>query len=341
MIECDPREQENRKMISNPQEVRALSQDLANSTWTLGAIGALLESGLVEHLRELRSVDELAALCPGMTRGRIERCVAVAATAGVVVAEGPRYRLAPGMMPFAQPPMRSVLQGEIRTTLMQVMALLDSSSDPRPLPGWRHTSAALLQSQGDASAMFAPALKASIAPSLGDLAARLERPGARFLDVGVGVASLTIAMCRAWPALHVVGLDTFDVPLGLARQNVERAGLADRVELRHVAVQDLHDEASFDLAWMPSFFIPAPVLASAAARVHAALRPGGWLLFPIGGLGGDDQRARAVFALINELWGGPVLFAAEAESLLKEAGFSTVRVLPGPASTPPFVVAQR
>ena len=75
-------------MIGNPQEMRALSQDLANSTWTLGAIGALLESGLVEHLREPRSADELAARCPGLSKGRIERSLAVAAAAGVVVAEG-------------------------------------------------------------------------------------------------------------------------------------------------------------------------------------------------------------------------------------------------------------
>jgi 2-polyprenyl-3-methyl-5-hydroxy-6-metoxy-1,4-benzoquinol methylase len=333
--------QEDRTMIGNPQEMRALSQELSNSAWTLGAIGALLESGLVEHLREPRSADELAARCPGLSRGRIERSLAVAATAGVVVAEGTNYRLAPGMMPFSQPPMRAVLQGEVRTTLMQVMALVDSSSDPRPLPGWRHTSAALLQSQGDASALMAPALKANIAPTLGDLAARLERPGARFLDVGVGVASLAISMCRCWPGLQVVGLDTFDVPLGLARQNVERAGLADRIELRQVAVEELHDEESFELAWVPSFFIAAPAMATAVARVRASLRPGGWMLFPIAGLPGNDERARAVFALITELWGGPVLSTSEAESLLKEAGFSTVRVLPGPGSTPPFVVAQR
>jgi Methyltransferase domain len=328
-------------MIGNPQEMRGLSQELSNATWTLGAIGALLESGLVEHLREPRSAPELAALCPGLSRGRIERSLAVAAAAGVVVVEGAQYRLATGALPFSQPPMRAVFQGEVRATLMQVMAFLDSASDPRPLPGWRHTNAALLQAQGDASSMVAPSLKTHIAPALGDLAARLERPGARFLDVGVGVASLAISMCRVWPGLQVVGLDTFDVPLGLARQNIDRAGLADRIELRQIGVEDLRDEESFDLAWMPSFFVPAAVLPPAVARVRASLRPGGWMVFPVGGLAGGDERARAVLALISELWGGPALSAAEAEKLLRDAGFSTVRVLPGPPSLPPFLAAQR
>ena len=60
-------------MISNPQEMRALSQELTNSAWTLAAIGALFESGLVEHLREPRSADDLSARCPGLSKGRIER----------------------------------------------------------------------------------------------------------------------------------------------------------------------------------------------------------------------------------------------------------------------------
>ncbi len=328
-------------MISNPQEMRALSQDLSNATWTLGAIGALLESGLVEHLREPRTPEELAARCPSLSRVRIERSLAVAAAAGVVVAEGGQYRLAPGVMPFSQPPMRAVLQGEIRTALMQVTAFLDASSAPHPTAGWRHTDPALLQAQGDTSAMFAPALKMNIVGTLGDLAARLERPGARFLDVGVGVASLSIAMCRLWPGLRAVGLDTFDAPLGLARQNVERAGLGDRIELRRSPVEELRDEESFELAWLPSFFIPSAVLPAAVARVRASVRPGGWMLFPIGGFVGNDERARAVFALICETWGGPTLTVAEGESLLKEVGFSTVRVLPGPPSTPPVLVAQR
>ena len=65
------------------------------------------------------------------------------------------------------------------------------------------------------------------------------------------------------------------------------------------------------------------------------------MLFPIGGLAGGDERARAVFALISETWGGPALTTVEAESLLKEAGFSTVRVLAGPPAAPPLIIAQR
>ena len=329
-------------MIGNPQEMRALTHELTTSTWTLTAIGALLESGLVEHLGEPRSIDDLAARVPAFSATVIERCLAVAVAAGVVVGDGVHYRLAEGAKPFAQAPMRSALLGDIRAQLMQALAFLDSSkgSTISTGPAWHHTDAALLQAQGDASAVFAPMLKANMVASMGDLAGRLDGPDARFLDIGVGVASLAIAMCRSWPELRVVGLDTFDVPLGIARQNVARANLSHRIELRQLAVQELHDEESFDLAWLPSFFVAAPVLATAVARVRAALRPGGWMLFAIGGLAGNDRPA-AVSALRSELWGGPALSTTQAESLLKGTGFSTIRALPGPPWAPPIVIAQR
>lgn len=326
-------------MIATPQDMRGLTSDLSASAWTLAAIGALFESGLFDQLREASTLDELAAGCRGLSRARIERCLGVVVAAGVVVADGARYRLAEGAMGFLQEPMRAALLGDIRSTLMQSVALLDASAGAEPVTGWQHTDPGLLQAQGDASGAFAPMFKTMIVPSLGDLATRLEQPGGRFLDVGVGVGALSISMCRAWPNLRAVGLDVFDAPLAIARQNISRAELGDRIELRRVAVEDLPDDAAFDLAWLPSFFIPAPRLPAASQRVCASLRPGGWMI--LCALGGGDDRKRAVSALISDVWGGPALSPTAAESLLKEAGLSSVRTLPGPPWAPVLVIGQR
>jgi SAM-dependent methyltransferase len=303
----------------------------------LSAIGVLYESGLAETLREPRTLDELAA-GGVLARGRVERCLGVAAVAGLVVVEDRRYRLAPGALPFVAPGMRASLLGEIRSVLMQPLAFLDRAKDPAQ--GWNHTDPMLLQAQGDWSGMFPMLLKREILPKLGDLAARLEGPDPRFLDVGVGVASLAIATCNAWPNLRVVGLDVSDAPLTIARANVARAGMADRIELRKVAVQDFRDEGAFDLAWLPAFFIAPATLPAALRRVHASLRPGGWLLFP-SGTADTDARERAISALIYELWGGPCLTGGEAVALLTEAGFTDVRALPGPPGAAPLVAGTR
>jgi 2-polyprenyl-3-methyl-5-hydroxy-6-metoxy-1,4-benzoquinol methylase len=235
--------------------------------------------------------------------------------------------------------MRGVIQGEIRSQLMQPLAFLDSSSESPPRRGWTHADKSLLQAQGDASGGLPAIFKAQIIPMLGDLAARLERPGAGFLDVGVGVGSLAISMCRVWPAVKVVGLDTFDAPLALARECIARANLGERVELRKAGVEDLRDEEAFELAWLPSFFIPSPVMETAVSRIRTSLRPGGWVIVAL--LGGADERQRAVAGLLTDLWGGQVFSVASVQALLQAAGFSTLRVLPGPLWAPSLLAAQR
>lgn len=319
-------------MISTPQQFSVLIDELASSTWTLAALGFLFDSGLADALREPRSLDELAARCSTQSRARIERCLAVAAVRGVVVVEDSSYRLAEGVLPSLEPAPRAVLQGDYRSYLLQPVAYLQTASGPGAESEWRHTDPVILQAQGDGSSMFASVLKDGLAGELDDLAARLERPGASFLDVGTGVGALAIAMCRQFPKLRAVGLDSYEVPLSLARENVARAGLAARIELRQLEVQALRDEAAFDLAWLPVFFLKShEAVSGALARLRSALRPGGWVLIgTVNPAAGEAQRA--VWSLVMESWGGPVLQSPEAEALLTQAGFAP-RTFAGPSWT--------
>ena len=75
-------------MITNPQEMRALTSNLSLSTWTLAAIGAIFESGLAEQLREPRGLEDLAKGCKSLSVSQIERCLSVASAAGVVPGSG-------------------------------------------------------------------------------------------------------------------------------------------------------------------------------------------------------------------------------------------------------------
>jgi SAM-dependent methyltransferase len=326
-------------MISTPQQFSVLIDELASSTWTLAALGLLFESGLADQLREPSTLDDLASRCPTLSRQRIERCLAVAALRGVVTSDGGAYRLAPGVLPSLDAPQRAALRGEYRSYLLQPAAYIGAAIGSGQPAGWRHTDPAILQAQGDSSGQFAFALKAHIAPALGDLAERLGRPGVTFLDVGAGVGALSIAMCQAFPSLRVVGVDPYDVPLALARANVAAAGLGERIELRRAPIQELRDEAAFDLAWLPPFFLGArEVVAEALARIRAALRPGGWLLIPaVNPAAGEAQRT--VWSFVLDSWGGPVLLASDIEALLTAAGLAP-RTLPGPSWTS-LVVGQR
>ena len=141
-----------------------------------------------------------------------------------------------------------------------------------------------------------------------------------------------------WPELQVVGIDPHEVPLALAKDNVARAGLGARIELRHQPIEKLADEAAYDLVWLPCFFVPSGVVPDALARVRAALRPGGWMVFAT--FGGGTGKVAAISGLLADLWGGPLLTSAEVEAQLSRAGFENVKLLPGPPGGS-FAVAQR
>jgi release factor glutamine methyltransferase len=62
--------------------------------------------------------------------------------------------------------------------------------------------------------------------------ARLGSDPARVVDVGTGSGAIAIALARAAPAAEVWATDTSHAAVALARANVRRHGLANRVTVR-------------------------------------------------------------------------------------------------------------
>jgi SAM-dependent methyltransferase len=233
------------------------------------------------------------------------------------------------------PAERTALLGEIRTFALLNVQLLAMSG-----AGWMHTQSELLESAGDVSLTFAHALKSSIATKLEGLEQSLQAPGSAFLDVGSGVARLAIEMARTWPRLRVVGIEPWQPALALARQNVRAAGLDERIELRQQRGEELTDAASFELAWLPSLFVPEEAIIPVLERVFHALVPRGWLLVatlqP-----SDDPLVAALARLRTALFGGFVTTAERACALLSERGFAEVRRLASAPSSATALVAGR
>jgi caffeoyl-CoA O-methyltransferase len=91
-------------------------------------------------------------------------------------------------------------------------------------------------------------------PEVGRLLAILARTtGARLiLELGTAVGYGTICLARAVPEARVVSIDVDPERLAAARSNLERAGVADRVELLLGAALDVlpHLPGPFDLAYV-------------------------------------------------------------------------------------------
>jgi SAM-dependent methyltransferase len=237
---------------------------------------------------------------------------------------------------LTQAELRSTL-GEIRSfTLTNAKLLFGASRGSR----WEHTEPEILEAAGEVSAAFPRVLERAIVPKLEGLADRLISPGAAFLDVGVGVAAMSIEMVRVWPSLRVVGIDPWAPALAIGRERVRAAGLDARIELRELAAEKLADEDAFDLAWIPSVFVPERAIRTIVQRVHRALRPGGWLLFPMM-RPGSDRLAASLVRLRTAMFGGCGIMPENVERLLCEAGFVDVRMLPSDAASLTAMVVGR
>lgn len=190
-------------------------------------------------------------------------------------------------------------------------------------PGWDHDEPSILLAQGHTSALVPPVMHRFLAPALDELQQRLERPGARFLDVGAGVAALAITACRLWPSLEVVALDPWEPALALAREQIAAAGLDERIEVREGIVETLEDDDGFDLAWVPTFFIAPAALEPAVERVYAVMRPGGWATFGLYARPGIPfMDALADLRTVRQ--GGTLITPQDMARLLETAGFTDV-----------------
>jgi SAM-dependent methyltransferase len=208
------------------------------------------------------------------------------------------------------------------------------------LPGWDPDDDTLT-TQGRASRRVADLITDVVAGRFPELADHLAAPGARFLDVGVGVAQISIELCRRYPLLQVTGVDINARPLRLAADNVAAADLNDRIDLRQADIAELADAESFTLAWIPMPFLSPGVVRPALSAVHRALRPGGWLLAGCSGQD-TDTLANAMNRLRAGILGGGHHTAADTAALLIDLGFTDVHQLPAaPAGPPGLVVARK
>jgi SAM-dependent methyltransferase len=244
------------------------------------------------------------------------------------------HRIDPTVLDEISPSQAQAALGLIQSSFRQAMDLLEN---PERAPGWVYEDSVVLDSQGQASRLMVRGIEAA-AGQRADLAATLQQPGI-FLDVGAGAGWLAIEAAQSWPALHVVGVDSWLPALDLARKNLAQSSVGKRVEFRLQRIEELTDEAVFTLAWLPAPFIGEEVMLIAFERVYQALQPGGWLivgLYPPP----PDELGQVLTKLRIVRSGGYPWMATEIEERMRILGFENIERF---APIPPvlFVLGRR
>ncbi|MGH3904113.1 MAG: SAM-dependent methyltransferase [Pseudonocardiaceae bacterium] len=313
--------------------------ELSMSAWALTALGCADEVGLLDELGEPRSLDVLASRT-GVPAALVEAVLEVLLAMGLVRRDGTVFLAEPALAVSLTGPARELLRADLRSHLLQSAQLIDSARRGVLSIGWRHTDPQILQAQGTRSSAIATAWVDHVFPGLDGLS--LDAPEARFLDVGTGVAAIAIAVCRRFPGLRAVGLDPWAPALAEARSNVETARLGDRITLWDSRIEELTDDAVFDLVHVPALFLAAEHVRTGLGRVRTALKPGGWVLLQVPEEPGPGITP-AVLRLWCVLWAGDASMSpARVEQMLAHTDYEDIRTFP-PLPGPPvrYVVGRR
>jgi len=207
---------------------------------------------------------------------------------------------------------------------------------------WGSEDPETILSFGRASGRGADVIADLLLPQLPMVAPAFAAGRAFFLDVGVGVAAISIRLLERYPGTRAVGLDVLPDVLKLAEAEVARGALSASIELRMQSVAELRDQDQYDLAWFPQPFVPRPAFLAGVHNVFRALKPGGAMVLPVAipAVASEFARARAVHSAF--LAGGSAITISELAEILQAAGlvdlvehpFHTQRLLT--ATKPPL-----
>jgi len=169
-----------------------------------------------------------------------------------------------------------------------------------------------------------------ILPALEGLAARLEADGT-VLEIGCGTGNLLVQLAKAFPRARVVGVDIDADSLALARNRIDKAGFAERAQVRQGSVGATVTPSTVDAAVMVEVLheIAPKIRPSVISECAAALKPGGWLLivdetYPstLEELRKPEFRFPLMTGFEEMVWGNVLPTREEQEKLLRDAGLT-------------------
>lgn len=317
--------------------------------WMLGAnamalLGAAERCGLIDMLRERRTVGEAAAEL-GLDVAQIGRvCMALEALR-VVRRQGAVYVLTDAWQSLTAHDRPAVLADRLGLVRVVTRALAECFE---PAPGFDGVDAE--EAVALAASVWGVPQSAEARKSWEGLDDEMPevrdawRAGARHAEFGCGAGRDLLRVAAMYPQVTAVGYDVLPHVLEPAKELSAALGLGERVEFRLEDVTALSLVDEFDtIMWSQMFFSGADRTATIEC-IRRALKPGGLVVMPLMPDLPDPERVEATPANRSTLllsvayprWKIHWPASDEVRSELVQAGFEHLHTLPHPRT--PFMV---
>ena len=164
------------------------------------------------------------------------------------------------------------------------------------------------------------------AEEVAEIVSGLDLEGKTILDIGCGTGGAAIALAKNHGAAGVIGIDVESGPLRRAQNNALEAGVANRIEFRHVAPGHLPlPDTSVDVVFSKDSMIHIPDKGAIFAEIYRVLRPGG--VCAVGDwLAGENRETSPEWQRFQSLVKLSFVMATarESEAVMRAAGFAEV-----------------
>jgi predicted O-methyltransferase YrrM len=290
-----------------------------------------LSSGLLARCAEPVAVADLANAVDAPEASVAAVCTAFVAL-GALRREGTEVRLTEAWAPLMQSGLDvTIARGLDAAALLQrlIQGALSKSPTYWELDSAERRIAAEAVSFQSTTEFGLAAVRNRVngLPGLGEAL----RSGARWLELGCGVAGMLLGVLQHYPDLYAVGTEIDPDLLSVAQARARKLGVGDRVRFIECDATAYTEDEPFDVVFWSQHFFPRASRRAALENAFARLRTGGLLLCPVmladyelletGSLQAQQVSINAIF---STQWDVPVLACDDLAEEITEVGFVDV-----------------